>query len=152
MGERGKLHGVADEGGWWPEFSTNEEALDTLVRAIERAGFGPGDEVAISLDIAASEFGSDGRYRLGLDGRELDSDAMVEMLSAGSTRYPIVSIEDPLAEDDERGHAALHRGGRRPRPDHRRRLSGHQRRRACAPRPPPAPATPCCSSPTRPAR
>ncbi len=108
----GKLAGVADEGGWWPAFDTNDEALEWLVRAIERAGFTPGDEMAISLDIAASElvvpgdpFRSPGsgrpvRYRLGLEGRELDSDAMGEMLERWLGRYPIVSIEDPFGEDD----------------------------------------------------
>ena len=61
MAERGLLQGVADEGGWWPAFSSNEEALDTLMIAIERAGFTPGEDAAISLDVAASEFGRDGR-------------------------------------------------------------------------------------------
>jgi enolase len=103
MREAGKLAGVADEGGWWPAFDTNEEALDWLVRAIERAGFSPGSEVAISLDIAASEFGQGGRYRLGLEARELDSDGMIAMLLAWLDRYPIASIEDPLAEDDAAG-------------------------------------------------
>jgi len=64
MAERGTLHGVADEGGWWPDFATNEEALETLLRAIERAGFRPAEQVTISLDIAASEFGCNGTYRL----------------------------------------------------------------------------------------
>jgi enolase len=100
MRDAGKLAGVADEGGWWPAFDANDEALDWLVRAIERARFTPGDEIAISLDIAASEFGRNGRYRLGLEGRELDSDGMGEMLERWLERYPIVSIEDPLAEDD----------------------------------------------------
>ena len=100
MRDAGKLAGVADEGGWWPAFAANDEALDWLVRAIERAGFTPGAEVAISLDIAASEFGRGGRYRLGLEGRELDADGMSEMLERWLARYPIVSIEDPLAEDD----------------------------------------------------
>ena len=100
MRAAGKLAGVADEGGWWPTFAANDEALDWLVRAIERAGFTPGAEVAISLDIAASEFGRGGRYRLGLEGRELDADGMSEMLERWLARYPIVSIEDPLAEDD----------------------------------------------------
>ena len=103
MREAGKLRGVADEGGWWPEFASNEEAIETLVRAIARAGFVPGDEVAISLDIAASEFGTGGRYRLGLDGRSLDSDGMCELVLGWLARYPIVSVEDPLAEDDRAG-------------------------------------------------
>jgi enolase len=103
MAERGLLCGVADEGGWWPAFSTNEEALETLMRAIERAGFAPGEDVAISLDVAASEFGQGGRYRLGLERRELDRDAMAEMLLSWCARYPILSIEDPFAEDDDEG-------------------------------------------------
>lgn len=100
MADAGKLGGVADEGGWWPEFDTNEEALDMLVRAIETADLTPGDDVAISLDIAASEFGRNGLYTLGLEKRELDGDGMVDLLSGWIDRYPIVSIEDPLGEDD----------------------------------------------------
>jgi len=105
MAERGLLQGVADEGGWWPAFSTNEEALETLMRSIERAGLRPGEDAAISLDVAASEFGRDGRYRLGLEGRELDRDALAEMLLGWCARYPILSIEDPFAEDDDEGFA-----------------------------------------------
>src|SRR5271166_964182 len=92
MQETGRLQGVADEGGFWPAFASNEEALDALVAAIARAGFTPGDEVAISLDIAASEFYRDGAYRLALEGRVLDSDAMATMLIGWLDRYPIVSI------------------------------------------------------------
>jgi enolase len=103
MRDAGKLRGVADEGGWWPEFASNEEAIETLMRAIERAGFVPGDEVSISLDIAASEFGAGGRYRLGLEGRSLDSDGMCELILGWLERYAIVSVEDPLAEDDRAG-------------------------------------------------
>jgi len=109
MGEAGKLAGVADEGGWWPAFDTNEEALDWLLRAIERAGFAPGADVAISLDVAASEFGRAGRYRLGLEGRDLDSDGMIELLLGWLARYPIVSVEDPLGEDDAEGMAQFTR-------------------------------------------
>ncbi|MEK7439134.1 MAG: phosphopyruvate hydratase [Pseudomonadota bacterium] len=101
MRDAGKLRGVADEGGWWPEFDSNAEAIETLVRAIARAGFVPGDEVAISLDIAASEFGARGRYRL--DGKDLDSDGLCELVLGWLARYPIVSVEDPLAEDDRAG-------------------------------------------------
>jgi enolase len=107
MDERGLLQGVADEGGFWPAFTSNEEGLDTLVRAIEKAGFRPGEEVAVSLDIASSDFGKDGRYRLARDGRELDSAGMAEMLLGWLKRYPIVAIEDPLAEDDAQGLAAF---------------------------------------------
>ncbi len=105
MAQRGSLFGVADEGGWWPDFSSNEQALEMLVLAIERAGFIPGDQVAIALDIAASEFGQQGQYRLGLESRALDSDGMIEMLLGWIDKYPIVSIEDPLAEDDPVGFA-----------------------------------------------
>jgi enolase len=107
MVDAGKLAGVADEGGFWPAFDTNEAALGTLVRAIEQAGFRPGEQVAISLDVAASEFRRDNRYRLGLEGRELDSEGMILLLLGWLERYPIVSIEDPLAEDDLDGFAAF---------------------------------------------
>ncbi|MBL8287728.1 MAG: phosphopyruvate hydratase [Rubrivivax sp.] len=109
LAERGARHGVADEGGHWPDFASNEEALAALVAAIERAGFAPGAEVAIALDVAASEFGARGRYRLGLDGRELDSDGLIELLLRWCERYPIASIEDPLAEDDLEGFARFTR-------------------------------------------
>jgi enolase len=103
MREAGKLQGVADEGGYWPAFDSNEQALTMLMRAIERAGYRPLEDIGISLDVAASEFGAQGRYRLGLDGRELDSDGLCELLLGWLERYPIVSIEDPLAEDDAEG-------------------------------------------------
>ena len=103
MDEAGLLAGLADEGGYWPAFDDNEQALGFVVRAIERAGLTPGADMAISLDIAATEFGGGGRYRLARDGAELDSDGLIEMLLGWIDRYPIVSIEDPLAEDDEAG-------------------------------------------------
>jgi enolase len=103
MAERGLLQGVADEGGFWPVFDTNEAALDALMRAIERAGFTPGREIAISLDIAASEFHDGTLYRLARDGSELDSDGMAELLIRWLDRYPLVSIEDPLGEHDRDG-------------------------------------------------
>ena len=109
MQERGSSFGVADEGGWWPDFASNEQALATLVEAIERAGYVPGEQVAIALDIAASEFGRAGRYTLGLDRQVLDSDGLIELLLRWIDTYPIVSIEDPLGEDDADGVRALHR-------------------------------------------
>jgi enolase len=107
LATKGKLAGVADEGGHWPAFATNDEALETLVLAIERAGYAPGQDVAISLDVAASEFGRAGRYALARDARELDRDGMIELLFRWLERYPIVSIEDPLAEDDREGWVAF---------------------------------------------
>jgi len=107
LARQGKLSGVADEGGYWPQFETNEEALGLAVSAIEAAGFTPRDNVLISLDIAASDFGKGGRYRLAREGRELDTDGMIEMLLGWLDRYPIGFIEDPLAEDDEAGLIAF---------------------------------------------
>ena len=114
MRERGRVAGVADEGGWWPQFDTNEEALQALVAAIERAGFVPGRDAAISLDVAATELVHDGRYRLALDGRAFDRDALAALWLDWLDRYPIASIEDPFAEDDDAGWRAFARaaGGR----------------------------------------
>ena len=104
--DRGALAGVADEGGWWPTFDSNEDGLALLTQAIESAGYRPGEDIAIALDIAASEFGARGRYTLALESRTLDSDALGDLLRGWLCRYPIVSMEDPLAEDDD---AALQR-------------------------------------------
>ena len=100
MQASGLHRGVADEGGFWPTFTSNEQALDYLVRSIERAGLVPGEDVAISLDVAATDFAHDGRYRLARDGVEIDSDGLSEMLLGWLDKYPIVAIEDPLGEDD----------------------------------------------------
>ncbi len=106
LAERGQLSGVADEGGWWPAFASNEDVLDALLWSIEAAGLAPGDDVFIALDIAASEFrDADGLYRLALDKRELDSDGLGELLLSWVARYPILSIEDPFAEEDSAGFA-----------------------------------------------
>jgi enolase len=101
MKDAGKLAGTADEGGWWPVFASNEEALETLTRAIETSRHGK--DVFISLDIAASEFFEGNRYRLARDASEFDSAAMVEEVSSWATRFPILSIEDPVAQDDVSG-------------------------------------------------
>ncbi len=106
MEKAGRRAGVADEGGWWPQFDSNEEALETLTRAIESAGYRP-DQVAISLDIAASEFYRDGRYTLGLEQRSYDTDAWLEVLLGWVGKYPILSVEDPVAESDTRGMQAF---------------------------------------------
>ncbi|MGQ2932725.1 MAG: phosphopyruvate hydratase [Sphingopyxis sp.] len=103
MAECGPVHGVADEGGWWPDFDSNEDALDTLVRAIERAGQVPGDKVVISLDIAATQFARAGSYALSHGDAPLSEDAMIDALARWVDRYPIVAVEDPLAETAEEG-------------------------------------------------
>lgn len=103
MAERGRLAGVADEGGWWPAFDTNEEALAALTQAIERAGHRPGEDVFISLDVAANELFADGRYRLPLDGVELDAAAMVERVAGWAARFAVLSVEDPVSQDDVPG-------------------------------------------------
>jgi enolase len=109
MKRRGKLNGIADEGGVWPDFSANEEGLDLLTRAIEAAGFVPGRDVGIALDVAATSFFADGAYRLSLENRDLDSAGMIDMLARWVDTYPIVSLEDPLAEDDDAGFVEITR-------------------------------------------
>lgn len=103
--ERGIYHGVADEGGYWPEFHSNEEIFETLMRAIERAGYTPGVEASLSLDIAASDLYDEkqGLYRFRLEDQVFDSDAFVELMTGWCRRYPIVSIEDPMADTDMQG-------------------------------------------------
>ena len=103
MAELGRVRGVADEGGWWPEFSSNEEALERMVQAVERARFRPGEDVGIAVDVAASQFCKQGRYRLATDNAELDTEEWVARLAEWCRRYPIVSVEDPVAEDDDVG-------------------------------------------------
>ena len=109
MAASGRLAGAADEGGFWPVFDSSEHALETLARAIEEAGFAPGEQVGIALDVAASEFCADGRYRLAGGGRALDGAGMRALLEGWIDRFPIVSVEDPLAEDDFDGFAAFTR-------------------------------------------
>jgi enolase len=104
---RGLSTGVGDEGGFAPDLPGNEAALELLVEAIGKAGYEPGGEVALALDPATSELWEQGRYELPGDGRTLDSDGMVELWRGFCDRYPIVSIEDGLAEDDWAGWAAL---------------------------------------------
>ena len=107
--ERGLLQGVADEGGWWPAFESNEAALETLYRAIEKAGFEPGREMSISLDIAATQFHDKGSYRLRRDDRTMDAAALGAMLARWADDYRIVAIEDPVAETDAEGMVAFTR-------------------------------------------
>ena len=97
---RGMPTTVGDEGGFAPNLPSNEAALQLLVEAIEKAGYQPGTEVALAIDCAASEFHRDGAYRLESENRALGSKELAELLAGWCDRYPIVSIEDGMAEDD----------------------------------------------------
>ncbi len=103
--ERNKYFGVADEGGFWPEFDRNEDALELIVEAICRAGYLPGRDAAIALDIAASDLYDkpSGRYCFRLENRVFTSEEFGELLVDWCQRFPIVSIEDPMADTDLRG-------------------------------------------------
>jgi enolase len=105
--ERGLSVAVGDEGGFAPNLGSNEEAVRVLVEAIERAGFQPGDDIALALDVASSEFFADGRYSLAGEGRELSPSELVALLAELCSRYPIVSVEDGCAEEDWDGWAEL---------------------------------------------
>ena len=113
--DEGFATGQGDEGGFAPSLGTNQAAVEVVLRAIERAGYRPGDDVAIALDPAASELvvegtGTDGsptRYRLETENRTLELGELVELWADWAARYPIVSIEDGLAEDDWAGWTAL---------------------------------------------
>ena len=107
MKGQGLATGVGDEGGFAPNLSSNEEALKLIVQAIEQSGYQPGRDVAIALDPAASEFYADGKYTLKGEGRTLDAAALVSLYSEWAARYPIVSIEDGMAEDDWEGWRLL---------------------------------------------
>lgn len=109
MAKAGKLNGVADEGGVWPDFSANEEGLEALTLAIEAAGFKPGVDVGIALDVAASSFFANGAYTLALEGCQLSSAQMIDLLARWVEDYRIVSLEDPLAEDDDEGFVEITR-------------------------------------------
>jgi enolase len=104
---RGLSTGVGDEGGFAPDLESSDEALQLLVEAIGKAGYKPGEEIAIALDPAATEFYVDGKYELRGERRSLSSDDMASYFVTLCDRYPIVSIEDGMAEDDWDGWAAL---------------------------------------------
>ncbi|MBR6447222.1 MAG: phosphopyruvate hydratase [Methanomicrobium sp.] len=105
--EKGHSTGVGDEGGFAPKVPSNEEPLKLIVEAIKRAGYEPGKDIGIVLDPASSEIYEDGLYNLRTEGRKLTSDEMVEFYKGLCAKYPIVSIEDGLAEDDWEGWKKL---------------------------------------------
>lgn len=104
---RGYNTNVGDEGGFAPDLGSNEEALEVLLEAIQKAGYEPGKDIAIALDPAVTELFKDGKYHLESEGRVLSSDEMIEFWADWTSRYPIVSIEDGLAEDDWDGWERL---------------------------------------------
>jgi enolase len=105
LSTRGLSTNVGDEGGFAPDLADNRTGMDIVAEAIERAGYAPGRDIALALDVAASEFHADGRYLI--DGAERDAEAMTAMWAEWIEDYPIVSIEDPLDEDDWSGWKAL---------------------------------------------
>ena len=104
---RGLSTAVGDEGGFAPDLPSNESAIELVLEAVEAAGYRPGDQVKLALDAASSEFYKDGRYRLDSEGKDFSPEEFVEVLAGWVERYPIVSIEDGMAEDDWDGWAAL---------------------------------------------
>lgn len=107
LSTRGYNTNVGDEGGFAPDLKSNQEAIELLLEAIEKAGYVPGEQIAIALDPASTEFYRNGRYQLKAEGKDLDSDGMIAYWQEWISKYPIVSIEDGLAEDDWSGWARL---------------------------------------------
>lgn len=107
LGERGMSTSVGDEGGFAPDLPSNEAALSTLVEAIERAGYKPGEQVYLGIDAASTEFYEDGTYKLSGEGKNYDAKGFVDYLADLVDRYPIITIEDGMAEDDWDGWALL---------------------------------------------
>lgn len=101
--KQGLATGVGDEGGFAPNISSAEAALDELMQAIEKAGFKPGEQIKLALDVASSEFYENGRYELKGSGQSFTSEEMVQYLKSLAEQYPIISIEDGLAEGDWKG-------------------------------------------------
>ena len=99
--------GLGDEGGFAPNLKSNEEAIEVILEAVKKAGYKPGEDIMIALDVAASEFYKDGKYQMEGEGLVKTSNQMVDYLAALCEKYPIVSIEDGLAEDDWKGWKAL---------------------------------------------
>ncbi len=105
--QRGLSTAVGDEGGFAPDFSSNEAAVEAIIAAIDKAGFKLGSDIYLGLDVASSEFYQDGVYDLEGEGRKLDSDGMIDLLADWCAKYPILSIEDGLAEGDWAGWKRL---------------------------------------------
>ena len=107
LNAKGLGTGLGDEGGFAPNMKSNEEAIEVILEAVKKAGYKPGEDIMIALDVAASEFYKDGKYQMEGEGLVKTSNQMVDYLAALCEKYPIVSIEDGLAEDDWKGWKAL---------------------------------------------
>jgi len=105
--DKGLNTAVGDEGGFAPDLSSNKQALDLILQAIEIAGYKPGEDISLALDVAASEFCAAGSYELAGEGKTLDSSGMVNFLAELAGSYPIISIEDGLDENDWNGFTEL---------------------------------------------
>ncbi len=104
LSEKGLATTVGDEGGFAPKLGSNEAALELVMQAIHKAGFSSGKDIAIALDVASSEFYKDGKYHLEIEGKTFSASEMIDMYESWMSKYPIVSIEDGLAEDDWEGY------------------------------------------------
>ncbi len=107
LGERGMATTVGDEGGFAPDLGSNEEAIEVILEAIEKAGYAPGEDIFLGLDVASSEFYEDGVYKLESEGREFDADGFVDFIAEWVDKYPIITIEDGMAENDWDGWKKL---------------------------------------------
>lgn len=107
LNERGLSTGVGDEGGFAPDLDSNTEGFELIMEAIKKAGYEPGVDVKLGIDVAASEFYSDGKYNLAGEGRSLTTDELIEFYKELVDKYPIISIEDPVDENDWEGFTKI---------------------------------------------
>ena len=107
LNEKGLATGVGDEGGFAPDLQSNSEGFDLIIEAIEKAGYVPGKDVCLGIDVAASEFYKDGKYELVGEGRSLTTDELIDFFEELVNKYPIVSIEDPVDENDWDGFTKI---------------------------------------------
>ncbi len=107
LNEKGLATGVGDEGGFAPDLNSNQEGFELIVEAIKRAGYEPGKDVCLGIDVAASEFYKDGKYVLEGEGRTLTTDELIDFYEELVNKYPIISIEDPVDENDWEGFTKI---------------------------------------------
>ena len=103
LNEKGLSTGVGDEGGFAPNLNSNSEGFELIIEAIKKAGYAPGEDVNLAIDVAASEFFKDGKYNLVGEGRTLSTDELIDYYEELVNKYPIISIEDPVDENDFQG-------------------------------------------------